>query len=66
MASKAMKPGETSGGNWFVDFKAGNLKYIVFRDRILRYTIGNQEEKQQVLQACRALGIPATQMDWAE
>ena len=49
-----------------MDFKAGNLKYIVFRDRILRYTIGNQEEKQQVLQACRALGIPATQMDWAE
>lgn len=64
--SKAMKPGEASGGNWFVDFKAGNLKYIVFRDRILRYTIGNQEEKQQVLQACRALGIPDTQMDWAE
>ncbi len=64
--SRAMKSGEASGGNWFVDFRAGNLKYIVFRGRILRYTIGNREEKQQVLQACRSLGIPDSQMDWAE
>lgn len=36
------------GGNWFVDFKCGNIKYIVFKDKILKYEIGNIEEKNMV------------------
>lgn len=45
LVSKVLIADVKRGGNWFVDFKCGNLKYIVFRDKILKYEIGNIEEK---------------------
>ena len=59
--SKVMKD-----GNWFVDFKSGKTKYIVFRDKILKYTIGNKEEKENVCNECRKLGITDDEMGWNE
>lgn len=44
-------------GNWFVDFKHNNTKYIVFKNKILKYEIGNQKEKNQVFEECQKLGI---------
>lgn len=64
--SKVMKSGDTPNENWFVDFKADNIKYIVFKDLILKYRIGKQEEKQLVCERCRELGIPDVQMNWSE
>lgn len=64
--SRTMISREEPGGNWFVDFKAGNVKYIVFRDLVLKYTIGNEAEKRAVCDKCRELGIPDAQMQWAE
>lgn len=64
--SKVMKSGDTPNENWFVDFKADNIKYIVFKDLILKYRIGNQEEKQLVCERCREQGIPDDQMNWSE
>ena len=32
--SKVMGTASNNGGNWFVDFKAGNVKYIVFKDKM--------------------------------
>lgn len=46
--SKIMLSGE--GANWFVDFKRGSQKYIVFRDKILSYTIGNPRKKKPCVQ----------------
>lgn len=54
------------GESWFVDFKAGNTKYIVFRNTVLSYTIGNPEEKEAVCQKMREKGIPDSQMHWSE
>lgn len=54
------------GDNWFVDFKSENEKYIVFRNLILKYTIGNKQEKKAVCDKCRAMGIPDEQMNWSE
>lgn len=53
-------------GNWFVDFKYGNIKYVVFKEKILKYEIGNQSEKAGVLLECRNMGIPESQMNWSE
>lgn len=64
--SKVMGTNPDGGGNWFVDFKAGNIKYIVFRDKILKYHIGNQEEKEHVRSECRKLGVPDEEMNWEE
>lgn len=55
--STVLKSDEIDGGNWYVDFKHGNTKYIVFKDKILSYTIGNQEEKNKVAMECKKQGI---------
>ena len=64
--AKVMIADPARGGNWFVDFKAGNLKYIVFKDKILRYHIGNQQEEEQVCAECRKMGISEAEMNWDE
>lgn len=64
--AKVMIADPENGGNWFVDFKAGNEKYIVFRDKILKYQIGNRAEKEQVCDECRKMGILDEQMNWPE
>lgn len=53
-------------GNWFVDFKMNNEKYIVFKDMILKYKIGNQAEKEYVCSECRKMGISDAEMNWPE
>jgi transcriptional regulator with XRE-family HTH domain len=64
--SKVMLAEPDKGGNWFVDFKAGNEKYIVFKNKILKYQIGNQTEKEYVCAECRKMGILDNQMGWSE
>lgn len=64
--AKVMSTDPDKGGNWFVDFKAGNVKYIVFKDKILKYQIGNQAEKDLVCAECRKMGISDAEMNWAE
>ena len=49
-----------------VDFKAGNEKYIVFKDKILKYQIGNQKEKDYVCNECRKMGITDRETNWSE
>lgn len=64
--SKVMLSDPDKGGNWYVDFRAGNEKYIVFKDKILKYLIGNQTEKDYVCAECRKMGISDEQMNWSE
>ncbi len=64
--SKVIISDPDNGANWFVDFKAGNEKYIVFKDKILKYQIGNQTEKDYVCAECRKMGILDEQMNWPE
>lgn len=64
--SKAMIAKDEDNENWFVDFKSGAVKYIVFRNEILKYAIGDQEGKSKVCDRCLELGIPKEQMQWSE
>lgn len=64
--SKVLISDPENGGNWFVDFKTDNKKYIVFNNKILKYQIGNQAEKDYVCAECRKMGILDEQMNWAE
>ena len=66
LLAKEVISDEKKGGNWFVDFKSGNIKYIVFKNKILKYAIGNMKEKEVVCEECRKLGIPDRQMKWSE
>ncbi len=64
--SEVMISDPDKGGNWFVDFKAENVKYIVFRNKILKYEIGNRQEKECVCNECRKMGISDDEMNWNE
>ena len=64
--SEVMVSDPENGGNWFVDFKTGNQKYIVFKNKILKYTIGDQVQKESVCEECRKMGITDTEMNWPE
>lgn len=55
--SKVMIADESLGGNWYADFKHGNVKFIVFRNKVLKYQISNQKEKSKVEEECKKLGI---------
>lgn len=55
--AKIMIADEKFGGNWYVDFKHNQTKYIVFKDKILHYEIGNLKEKSKVKEECKKLGI---------
>lgn len=64
--SRVMKSGTGTGGNWFVDFRSNQTKYIVFKNKICKYQIGNRQEKEAVCAECRKMGIPDEQMNWPE
>jgi len=66
LASKALIADPCRGGNWFVDFKCNNTKFVVFKNKILKYTIGNEEEKDIVCNECRKQGISDNEMNWSE
>ena len=51
---------------WFADMKADNIKYIIFKDKVLKYAIGNINEKEKVLDYMRSIGIPENQFNWDE
>ena len=64
--AKVMVADPDNGGNWFADFKAENQKSTVFKDKILKYQIGNQAEKDYVCDECRKMGISDGEMNWSE
>lgn len=51
---------------WYVDMKKDNMKYIVIKDNVLKYKIGNDSDKGKIIKKCIELGIPKEQLDWEE
>jgi thymidine phosphorylase len=48
--------------NWFADMKSGNTKYIIFKDKVLNYEIGNALEIEEVSKYMRSMGTPESQI----
>ena len=48
--------------DWFADMKSGNTKYIIFKNKILNYELGNSKQKDSVLNYMRNRGIPESQI----
>ena len=62
-AAKVMVADSAKGGNWFADFQDDNTRYLVFRNQILSYKIGNEVQKQEVMAKCRELGVRESQLN---
>lgn len=66
LLSKSLIADSSKGGNWFIDLKVKNTKIVVFKNKILKYEIGNEGQKEHVRSECRKLGIPDDEMNWEE
>jgi hypothetical protein len=42
---------------WFADMKSDNTKYIIFKDKVLKYEIGNALEIEEAVNYMRSMGI---------
>lgn len=51
---------------WYVDFSTEQTKYIVLKNLVLQYEIGNRAEKEGVIKTCMERGVPVEQLDWSE
>jgi hypothetical protein len=47
---------------WFADMKLNNTKYVIFKDKVLKYDIENDFEKEKVFEYMRSKGIPEAQI----
>jgi len=52
--------------DWFADIKSDSTKFIIFKNKVLKYEIGNVAEKEEVLNYMRSIGIPENQFKWSE
>lgn len=64
--SHALKSADGGESPWFCDFRAGNVKYVVFPGQVLTYRIGDAEGRAQTVRRCGELGIPAHQTNWED
>ena len=64
--SNALNLSSESGMVWYVDIKDTTYKYIVLKDVVLKYHLGNEEEKKSVCEKCIELGVKREQLDWLE
>jgi hypothetical protein len=55
-----------SVGGWYADFHSNSEVTVVFSGRVFRYPHGDRGERAKVEEYARSLGVPETQLDWAE
>lgn len=51
---------------WYVDFSSERDKYVVFPGKVFHYRRGDAVGRGEAAQYARSLGIPDSQLDWAE
>ena len=53
-------------GPWYASFTAGDEVFVVFADRIFRYSRGDRSGRARAAQYARTMGVPEKQLDWTE
>ena len=53
-------------GGWYADFHTAATKYVVFAGRVFRYPRGDVASSREAQDHARSVGVPETQLDWAE
>jgi len=64
--STSIKDKMDDGKAWYIDLKNDGIKYIIIKDNVYKYTLGDEESKNEVIRCCLSAGIPAHQLDWSE
>ena len=51
---------------WYVDARQDDWVIVIFPDRVFKYLRSNQTGKAEAQAYARAIGIPASQIDWGD
>lgn len=53
-------------GGWYCDFHSDHEVVVVFCDRVFRYPPGDRVGRAEAERHARTMGVPESQLDWAE
>ena len=53
-------------GGWYCDFHSDQEVLVVCHGRIFRYQAGDRAAREEVTRYARSMGVPESQLDWAE
>ncbi len=59
--SRSLKP-----RGWYVNLSTKNEVYVIFPNKIFKYSRGDIQRKEEAIKHGRSLGIPDSQLDWEE
>ena len=51
---------------WYCDFRSPTETFVVFSDRIFRYSRGDAGKRTEAEAHARSIGVPESQLDWPE
>lgn len=51
---------------WFINASTAMQVYVIFPDRVFKYTKGDQKAREEVVRFGQSVGIPDRQLDWGE
>ena len=53
-------------GGWYCNFSTTDEAWVVYRERVFHYPIGDPAGRAEAEAYGRALGVPEPQLDWGE
>jgi hypothetical protein len=53
-------------GGWYCDYRTAGETFVVFANRVFRYSRGDQGGRREVQDYALAVGVPESQLDWPE
>jgi len=51
---------------WYTNLSTNKEVFVVFPDKVFRYTKGNKEKRNIAIKYGKKIGIPESQLDWSE
>lgn len=58
--SQSLKP------RWYVNISTENNVYVIFPNKVFKYTKGDKQRRAEAIKYGQSLGIPDRQLDWGE
>jgi hypothetical protein len=51
-------------GGWYANFNTAAEAFVIFADKVFRYSRGDKEGRAAAMTYARSVGVPEPQLDW--
>jgi hypothetical protein len=52
-------------GRWYADYATDTVKWVIFADKVFRYSRTDVAARNEALAYARQVGVPEAQLDWS-